>query len=406
MTANSLKPRWSRVKFGDVVRQCKEKADPETSGLERYIAGEHMDSDDLRLRRWGEIGSGYLGPAFHVRFKPGQVLYGSRRTYLRKVAVPDFDGICANTTFVLEPMNTEVLLPEFLPFLMQTEAFNAFSVKNSKGSVNPYINFTDLARFEFALPPLDEQARLTLLFDAWRESSDACTQAIIDAKRMRRAAFAEFFEHGVRGEGRVTTPIGELPGSWIVAPLGERYEVQLGKMMSEPARSAPGQTPYLRNANVQWNRFDLDDVAEMAFSQKEKEKFGLRYGDILACEGRHVGKSAMWRSEIPDACFQKALHRLRRLTDTDEPRYLLHCLQHYSWAGRFLAVTGETTIPHLSAERFRAMLFPFPRLDEQVEIAEAIENIDAAIAVLEDRQRRASRSLSLALGELTGRGNV
>ena len=119
----ALKPGWRRVKFGDVVRQCKEKADPETSGLERYIAGDHMNTDDLRLRRWGEIGSGYLGPAFHMRFKPGQVLYGSRRTYLRKVAVADFDGICANTTFVLEPKNPDELLPEFLPFLMQADEF-------------------------------------------------------------------------------------------------------------------------------------------------------------------------------------------------------------------------------------------------------------------------------------------
>lgn len=158
--SKNLKPGWRRVKFGDVVRQVKDKVDPETSGLERYVAGEHMDTDDLRIRRWGEIGSGYLGPAFHMRFKPGQVLYGSRRTYLRKVAVADFEGVCANTTFVLEPKDQEIILPAFLPFLMQTEAFNAFSVKNSKGSVNPYINFSDLAKFEFALPSRAEQARL------------------------------------------------------------------------------------------------------------------------------------------------------------------------------------------------------------------------------------------------------
>lgn len=167
----SVKAGWRRVKFGDVVRQCKEKADPDTSGLDRYIAGDHMDTDDLRLRRWGEIGSGYLGPAFHIRFKPGQVLYGSRRTYLRKVAVADFEGICANTTFVLEPKNPEEFLPELLPFLMQTEAFNSFSVKNSKGSVNPYINFSDLERFEFALPPIEEQQSAV---DLLRTATDHC----------------------------------------------------------------------------------------------------------------------------------------------------------------------------------------------------------------------------------------
>ena len=95
-----------------------------------------MDSNDLRIRRWGVVGDGYLGPAF-TRFKPGQVLYGSRRTYLRKeYAVAEFEGVCANTTFVLEPSVND-LLPEFLPFVMSADAFHNHSITQSKGSVNP-----------------------------------------------------------------------------------------------------------------------------------------------------------------------------------------------------------------------------------------------------------------------------
>ena len=75
------KGTWKKVAFGDVVRQVKDKIDPKKSSLDRYIAGEHMDTDDLKIRRWGVIGGDYLGPAFHMRFKPGHVLYGSRRTY-------------------------------------------------------------------------------------------------------------------------------------------------------------------------------------------------------------------------------------------------------------------------------------------------------------------------------------
>ena len=169
MGEGGLKPGWTRVAFGDVVRQVKEKLDPQRSGLERYIGGEHMDTDDLRLRRWGTIGENYLGPAFHMRFSPGQVLYGSRRTYLRKVAHADFPGICANTTYVLESRDPSVLLPDLLPFLMQTEAFHQHSKEQSKGSVNPYVNFSDLAWFEFALPPLREQERIVELLQAVKE---------------------------------------------------------------------------------------------------------------------------------------------------------------------------------------------------------------------------------------------
>lgn len=189
--SKALKPGWRRVKFGDVVRQCKEKVDPESSGLQRYIAGDHMDTDDLRLRRWGEIGSGYLGPAFHMRFKPGQVLYGSRRTYLRKVAVADFDGICANTTFVLEPKNPGELLPEFLPFLMQTEAFNDFSVKNSKGSVNPFINFSDLAKFEFDLPTIREQVSIARLLLSIEEAIESTRSLVFAAANLSKSRVVE-----------------------------------------------------------------------------------------------------------------------------------------------------------------------------------------------------------------------
>ena len=93
------KAQWKKVKFGSVVKQIKDKVAAKESGLSRYIAGGHMDTDDLKIRRWGEINEDYLGPAFHMRFKPGHVLYGSRRTYLRKVAIADFEGITANTTF-------------------------------------------------------------------------------------------------------------------------------------------------------------------------------------------------------------------------------------------------------------------------------------------------------------------
>ena len=162
MTGNSLPKSWRLVKFGDLVRKVNNRVDPESSGISRYVAGEHMDSDNLNITRWGMVGDGYLGPAFTMRFQPGQVLYGSRRTYLRKVALADFEGICANTTFVLETKSDD-LLQEFLPHVMSTERFHAHSILKSKGSVNPYINFVDLNDYEFALPPIAEQHRIVSL---------------------------------------------------------------------------------------------------------------------------------------------------------------------------------------------------------------------------------------------------
>jgi len=212
------------IKFGDVVRQVKDKVDPQESGLEHYVAGEHMDTDNLHIRRWGDIGDGYLGPAFHMRFKPGQVLYGSRRTYLRKVAVAEFEGITANTTYVIEPKDPEVLLPDFLPFVMQTDSFNEHSIKQSKGSVNPYINFSDIAWYEFPLPPVDEQRRIADLLWAADNALQEYERLKQENKKLRDSARKHFFTFGTENAKTKDSKIGKLPVSWELKSLGEAFE--------------------------------------------------------------------------------------------------------------------------------------------------------------------------------------
>jgi type I restriction enzyme S subunit len=375
----SAKTGWTRVAFGDVVRLVRERSsDPEGDGFERYVGLEHLDPGDLRIRRWGSVSDGIT---FTNVFRAGHVLFGKRRAYQRKMAMADFDGICSGDIYVFAS-KSEHFLPELLPFICQTDRFFEHAVGTSAGSLSPRTNWNSLAAFEFPLPPIEQQRRLAEALEASGAAADTMFRAREAGERLRRAFIIDLFRIGVRHERRRPTAIGEAPASWEVVPLGDRYQVQLGKMMSDAARRGSDQVPYIRNANVQWNRLELDDVATMAMSAREREKFSLQPGDILACEGRHVGKSALWRDEIPGATYQKALHRLRRFGDRDVPEYLLHCLQYYSWTGRFVVETGETTIPHLPAERFRAMLFPFPPREEQEEIAIAIRNYDACLKAI------------------------
>ena len=158
-----------KVKFGDVVKEVKNKIDRNNNPYEYYVAGDHMDSEDLTIHRRGCFATDDVGPAFIREFRKGQVLYGSRRTYLKKVAVADFDGVTANTTFVLETKDQNVLLQELLPFIMLTDNFTKWSIGKSKGSTNPYILFSDLADYEFDLPTIEEQRKLaTVLWKMFR----------------------------------------------------------------------------------------------------------------------------------------------------------------------------------------------------------------------------------------------
>ena len=156
-----LKPGWRRVKFGDVVRLSKARSqDPLADGIERYVGLEHLEPGDLRIRSWGSVADGVT---FTSVFQPGQVLFGKRRAYQRKVAVADFSGVCSGDIYVLETKDAQVLLPELLPFICQTDAFFDHAVGTSAGSLSPRTNWTSLDHFEFALSPIDEQKRLVEL---------------------------------------------------------------------------------------------------------------------------------------------------------------------------------------------------------------------------------------------------
>jgi type I restriction enzyme S subunit len=393
----SARAGWTRVAFGDVVRLVRERSsNPEGDGFERCVGLEHLDPGDLHIRRWGNISD---GTTFTNVFRSGQVLFGKRRAYQRKLAVADFDGICSGDIYVFEPKGDE-LLPLLLPFICQTDRFFEHAVGTSAGSLSPRTNWESLAEFEFPLPPLDEQRRIAAAGVAMLSASSAFRLAAAQGDRGRRALFGALYTAGTTGEKRRATPLGPLPESWRVERLDARYEVQLGKRISERELTGNLVIPYMRNANVQWNRLDLDDVATVRVTEAERAKYSLRTGDILACEGRHVGKASMWRDEIPGAIYQMALHRLRPLTDSDLPVYMLHCLQYYSWSGRFVAETGETTIPHLSAERFRAMLFPFPPCAEQQRIADRIEQFDACRNALQLRSADVTSMLRRLSGTL------
>ena len=160
MTKSSLPKGWRLVKFGDIVDNMNEATrDPESMGLDRVVGLDHMDTESLPLKRWDNFSDLHEGTSFTRVFRSGQVLFGKRRAYQRKVSVPDFDGICSGDILVFQPKNEE-LLSEFLPFLVQSDGFFDHALGTSAGSLSPRTKWQELAKYEFVLPPIAEQHRI------------------------------------------------------------------------------------------------------------------------------------------------------------------------------------------------------------------------------------------------------
>ena len=355
MSGKVLKPGWRLVKFGDVVRQVKNKVDPDTSGLTRYIAGEHMDTDDLRIRRWGTIGEGYLGPAFNTYFKPGQVLYGSRRTYLRKVALAEFEGICANTTFVMESKDPKVLLPELLPFIMQTEEFNEHSVKQSKGSVNPYVNFTDLEWFEFALPPLEEQWRIGEVLRASTATGIAHEEALhaieLVAQSLKDSLFAPDFNRRCK-EYRLTELLVGSPDGGCSAPSRD----------DDTGWFVLGLSALNRNGYRRGDYKPVDPHDNMRSAR-------LFCGDLLISRSNtvdRVGYVGIFDEDREDVSFPDTMMRLTVNRTIVEPRYLEALLQS-TLSRKFLmsiAAGTSASMKKINRENLLKMKLSIPCVSE------------------------------------------
>jgi type I restriction enzyme S subunit len=174
---------------------------------------------------------------------------------------------------------------------------------------------------------------------------------------------------------------------WPKVKLADVAERCLGKMLD--ARKNKGRLmPYLRNPNVRWFDVDTSELQSMPFEDREQERYGLKAGDIVICEGGEAGRAAIWDGRLPDLKFQKAIHRVRpgpRLHN----RYFVHQLMADHQAGRLGDYLTGATIKHFTGQDLARYMFPLPPLAEQRRIAEVLDRAEA----LRDKRRAALAQL-------------
>ena len=174
---NNIPEGWRKVKFGDVVNRVKdEESDRSKWNTDKYVSGEHISSREIRIDDYGSIEEDewVIGSAFKSKFKPGDVLYVTRRAYLRKGGMVDFEGICSDVTYVLRADENQ-LLQSLLPFIIQLEDFVKHTCNNAHGSTNPFLNWKDIAKYEFYLPPLEEQKKISEVLWSVEENIERAT---------------------------------------------------------------------------------------------------------------------------------------------------------------------------------------------------------------------------------------
>lgn len=194
---------WDKVTLGDIAQSLTVATkNPLSEGFERYVGLEHIEPGNIHIKSWGNVAD---GTTFTRVFRKGQVLFGKRRAYQKKAAVAEFDGICSGDILVCEAIEGAVL-PELLPFIVQSDSFFEYAIKTSAGSLSPRTKFKDLAKFAFKLPAksVDQKRIAELLWSidqVEREYSNliknletliaSYMNSVLESKRLSKARISE-----------------------------------------------------------------------------------------------------------------------------------------------------------------------------------------------------------------------
>lgn len=391
----SLKPGWRRVKFGDVVQLSKARSqDPLADGIERYVGLEHLEPGDLRIRSWGNVADGVT---FTSIFQPGQVLFGKRRAYQRKVAVADFSGVCSGDIYVLETKDSKVLLPELLPFICQTDAFFDHAVGTSAGSLSPRTNWTSLADFEFLLPPIAEQTSIASLLLQTVECSERLQQAKVATKalfeRLTLDMLAPRREHYHDND-----PLKVFPADWSISTMEQlcRSDSPICYGIVQVGDYDPTGIP-----TVQIKDLSGDFSGSLHRTSKNIESAYVRSrvepGDVLISVKAIIGEVAC----VPPSFtgnISRDLARLRPGPNVDSA-FLVMLLRSAPYRRYIQKYVVGSTRDELSIGTLKKLGVPHPGLERQKAIVALVETTSAAAAQLDQRREQARQLASVFLRE-------
>ncbi|MGU3289038.1 restriction endonuclease subunit S [Acinetobacter radioresistens] len=176
--STDLNMEYQEVKFGEIAKHISKRIEPSETTLEIYVGLEHLDPDSLKITRHG-VPSDVAGQKLLV--KKEQIIFGKRRAYQRKVAVADWDCICSAHAMVLEAIPGKIL-PEFLPFFMQSNQFMERAVEISEGSLSPTIKWKTLENQKFIIPSYNEQKKILQLLESIEHNFSCLTNTLISIK--------------------------------------------------------------------------------------------------------------------------------------------------------------------------------------------------------------------------------
>jgi restriction endonuclease S subunit len=370
---NLDKSGWETFRFEEIASKISETVDPNSTALETYVGLEHLDAEDIHIRRKGtpdDVSGGKL------KCYPGDVIFGKRRAYQRKAAIVDFDGICSAHAFVFRA-NPEIIDPKLFPFFLHSDQFMHRMVDISVGGLSPTINWGDLKHQEFLLPPKDQQAQLAELLwamDEVIESEMALNKLIVNTKR-------SFFKNY-----RVASKY---------KPLSYFCSVSYG-LGQPPARDENGVS-MIRATDICKGKIDTKNFLKISKAGLPKGRdIHLNKGDIIIVRsGAYTGDLAMVTEDCEGAVagYDLVIRSDERIIN---PIWLQEYLLEREAQNYYKGESIRSAQPHLNSKQVLDTIIPFHSIEIQIQVSEKLSGFYKCLEI-SDKKIMASKALQKSL---------
>lgn len=328
-------------------------------GTQKWITPAELNEDTYiitdSIRKLTELGVEKAGLS---SFPEGTVILSSRAP-IGKVAIAGCEMYC-NQGFK-NLICSEKINNHYLYWFLKgrTEYLNSLG----RGATFKEISKQIVSNIEIDVPPIEQQKRAVNQLEKANAIIRLRKQQLQKLDELVKARFVEMFGDVIRNSK-----------SWEIRVLADIASSRLGKMLDTKQQTGECSYPYLANFNVQWFRFNTENLNQMDFNEEDRIEFELQNGDLLICEGGEIGRCAVWHNEIQPCFFQKALHRVRCNRQIVHPDYLGWWFKYNCDHDGFAAIAGaKATIAHLPGVKLKQLRVAIPPLELQEQFAAFVE---------------------------------
>lgn len=341
----------AKYRFDQIAINSTEKKKPVEEDRFTYLGLEHLDSGSLKVTRFGsEVAP--IGEKLVMH--KGDVLFGKRRAYQKKVAIAPFDGIFSAHGMVLRPKE-EVIDKDFFPLFISSDYFLDAAIKISVGSLSPTINWRDLKELEFELSDLETQRKLAEVLWSINDTMEAYKKLIAATDELVKSQFMEQF-------------VIEAP--YERTRLGDHIS-QIRGVSYKPADLRPSLSEesvlLLRANNIGAGRINHDEVQYVAKKKVSTVQL-IRAGDILMCASsgslEHVGKAAICLPSIEGETFGAFCKLIRPKGDL-LPEYIATYFETDEYREIIMQLACGSNINNLKTEHIDELQIPTPPAEVQ-----------------------------------------